>query len=362
MENSQQPPSNVPNLSGGVRPIPQEGPVDLSSHKKPFYKRPTGIVLIVFFSLIILITSAWVGYAYQTRDQASFKCQLAKPIMKVVDYRQQDYNEKCRIAFYEATVPLDTPADFVVFEYEFHSEEGAHGIVTIEFDGEVIATIDEAEVASGLQKAEFDFPTRQPGKYTLRIQTVPYTDVSSEFKISNFRFGYYTATTNSSPQQEEPNPSVRPLMEFTYNQDYSPSETGIVSFVNSDIELRTTDGPAWIYIPIKTNDWVVGLNADVDFTSEGAAEGLMAVYIDSEPIGGNIDERYHINFAENGRPDAWYTGPLEPGTYTLAFRLDAHTEVPSAIIIKNIKIWTYADEQFRQSEYYQYLKAYGGEL
>lgn len=366
MENFQQPPNTIPGLGAGepnaLALQSQTSSLSPTQPQKPFYKRPLWIVLFIVIALMVLTTSFWIGYAYQTRDKASFKCQLAKPIMKVIDYRQQEYNEKCRIAFYEATVPLDMPAEYVVFEYEFHSPPGADGVATIRFDDEVIATLRESETPAGLQQATFEFPRREPGNYRLRVETVPYTDASSEFRLSNFRFGYHTYDTNAQIEQEEPNPSVRSLAEFTYNQDHSKSETGIVAYTGNDVELRTTDGPAWIYIPIQTDDWIIGMSADVDFVSQGVAEGLMAVYIDSRALGGNVDERHSINSSDNGRPRAWYIAPLEPGTYTLAFRLDAHTEVPSAITIKNIGLWTYTQEQFMQSEYYQYLQRYGTEL
>ena len=88
----------------------------------------------------------------------------------------------------------------------------------------------------------------------------------------------------------------------------------------------------WLDIALELAEPINVVMFDLEFTSDPAAEGLLALYVDEIPVG-TVDERYVL-----GGPQR-YTfglGTVDPGFHTLAFRLDAFTNTQSSVVVSNV--------------------------
>ncbi len=125
----------------------------------------------------------------------------------------------------------------------------------------------------------------------------------------------------------------------TYNEpvDWSSapqlvSETGTVDTSGGDLRMDTGSS-VWISSLITVTDWADVLFFEGEFASDPGAEGLLQVYWDGELIA-MLDERESLE----GSQDYLLAlpGTYEAGVYSLSFRLDPHTAIPSSMVIDNV--------------------------
>jgi len=138
---------------------------------------------------------------------------------------------------------------------------------------------------------------------------------------------------NPPPQ---PTPRPQPQVRFDDPLDFTSlpaavSSTGIVQTVGSTLTLQT-ESPAWYMAGLTATEPINFLTADIEFTSDPRAEGLLAVYFDNHVVG-LIDERFVLDGVQ---PYEFYLGEAGVGLHTLGFRLDSFTDVASRVVISNV--------------------------
>lgn len=90
-------------------------------------------------------------------------------------------------------ISLMDPVDSLQFDYEFLSEIGAEGYLTVFFDGILIGHIDERYGNNEITTTpRFSLGSVLPGVHNLSIRVDPYTGVKSSIKLSNVNFYYKT--------------------------------------------------------------------------------------------------------------------------------------------------------------------------
>ncbi len=83
------------------------------------------------------------------------------------------------------------PVNFLTFEAEFTSQEGAEGLLAIYWGNELIGTLDEHFLLDGPQEYLLALPeTFDPGIYAISFRLDPYTGVDSSVMIDNVATGY----------------------------------------------------------------------------------------------------------------------------------------------------------------------------
>jgi hypothetical protein len=146
---------------------------------------------------------------------------------------------------------------------------------------------------------------------------------------------YFRAATDSGVARQpltERLPSV-----FHGSVDYSQvssitSDTGSIFPDGTHLSL-TTGSPVWIVSEINVNEPTNLLAFDAAFTSDSGAEGLFSVYWNNQLVA-MIDERTATPELETY---IFYLSSIyQPGSYSLALRLDSYTDVASSIEIDHV--------------------------
>lgn len=94
---------------------------------------------------------------------------------------------------------LNNPTGGLEFDYEFLSDGGAEGYLTIYFDGVLVGHIDERYKEIGIIRSpRFALGHIDPGAHTLAFRIDPYTDTVSSVKLINLNlYDQYTSIFNS---------------------------------------------------------------------------------------------------------------------------------------------------------------------
>jgi len=116
------------------------------------------------------------------------------------------------------------------------------------------------------------------------------------------------------------------------NTPLATSDSGTVDISGGDLVMKT-GSEVWATTWVEIEDKVDTLFFEAEFTSEEGAEGVLAVYWDSDLVG-LLDERTVLDGLQD------YLIPLpgvyDAGEYSLSFRLDPYTEVASSVLIANV--------------------------
>ena len=109
----------------------------------------------------------------------------------------------------------------------------------------------------------------------------------------------------------------------------------------------TSQGNVWEAALVNISSPVNSISFNAVFNDQFKAQGFLTVYWDGKPVSPSIDERDIIlneitNYTLN-LPQTYSSG-----TYTLSFRLDSFTEVPSSVSIGSISLG-YADKDKLQT-------------
>jgi len=81
--------------------------------------------------------------------------------------------------------------NLMAFDAEFLSEEGAEGLVSVYWGGQLVATIDERLAEDGIMSYLFALDeTYQPGTHVLGLRVDSYTDVNTILNVENITLGY----------------------------------------------------------------------------------------------------------------------------------------------------------------------------
>lgn len=99
--------------------------------------------------------------------------------------------------------------------------------------------------------------------------------------------------------------------------------------------LETTES-VWVKMGFTLKNPTDGFEFDYEFLSGAGAEGYLTIYFDGD-VAGHIDERYKEIGAI--RSPRFALGRVEPGTHTLAFRIDPYTETASSVKIMDLKFY-----------------------
>ena len=83
------------------------------------------------------------------------------------------------------------PVNFITFQTDFTSQEGAEGLLGVYWAGQLIGMIDERYALDGTQDFAFALPgTSDPGTYELSFRLDPYTETPSSVLIDNVATGF----------------------------------------------------------------------------------------------------------------------------------------------------------------------------
>lgn len=108
-------------------------------------------------------------------------------------------------------VPVTNQVNFVTFEAQFDSTNGAVGLLSVYWGTNLIGTVDERVVVPGQQRYSFALPEVTPtGLYLLGFRLDPHSDVQSSVNVTNIATGFSGVTvpiqlqiahnaTNSNP-------------------------------------------------------------------------------------------------------------------------------------------------------------------
>ncbi|MFH1354471.1 MAG: PEP-CTERM sorting domain-containing protein, partial [bacterium] len=136
-----------------------------------------------------------------------------------------------------------------------------------------------------------------------------------------------------------PQPTPRPQLQVRFDSPTNfnllfaaTSGTDSVQVSGSALTLRTAS-PAWYVAGLTITEPINFLTADIEFTSDIGAEGLLAVYFDDSVVG-LLDERFVLDGVQ---PYQFYLGEVEDGLHTLGFRLDSFTDIASSVVISNVR-------------------------
>lgn len=88
-------------------------------------------------------------------------------------------------------VTLTNPVSRVSFDAQFVSTNGARGLLTVYWDTNVIGSLDETAVQSGLRRYMFKFPKALPNtSHVLGFRIDPFTNVQSSIIVTNVALGF----------------------------------------------------------------------------------------------------------------------------------------------------------------------------
>jgi len=108
------------------------------------------------------------------------------------------YLEAASAVWAKIDMTFNTSFDGLEFDYEFLSEPGAEGYLTIYLDGNVIGHIDERYKEIGVRRSpRFALGNIESGEHTLSLRIDPYTDIASSVQITQLAF-YHQATNVTS--------------------------------------------------------------------------------------------------------------------------------------------------------------------
>jgi hypothetical protein len=249
------------------------------------------------------------------------------------------------------------------FDVEFIKKDPkADGIFTVMIDDDTIATIRESELGEGVHTQQYTFPLKvESESHELTFRLVPTTKAKSNLSLKNVRTGLVadalseeeyktvawlqnlpptgqvvklgaggTAEPVSTVDSSEETYEINNLSSFPSLQ----SETGEVVVGGNTITLDASDGPAWVSINYHSDKPFDAFRFYLDFPkSDEGSEGLLSVYINDQEYR-QFDERYALpNYEEF---IAFY-GDQFPDDFTITFRLDSYTSVPSKVVISDIK-------------------------
>ncbi len=95
-----------------------------------------------------------------------------------------------------------------------------------------------------------------------------------------------------------------------------------------------TESSVWLKMEFTLENPTDSLEFDYEFLSGVGAEGYLTIYFDGV-VAGHIDERYkEVGIARSPR---FTLGNIDPGSHTLAFRIDSYTETVSSVKIMDLK-------------------------
>jgi hypothetical protein len=111
------------------------------------------------------------------------------------------------------------------------------------------------------------------------------------------------------------------------------SNTGEVEIHPDGLVEMVTGSPVWMTTIVQTEELTNLLAFEASFVSEEGAEGILQVFW-GEDLVATLDER----LSGDGMEEYMFALPdtFDPGAYTLSFRLDSFTDVPSDILIGHI--------------------------
>ena len=88
-------------------------------------------------------------------------------------------------------VPVTNQVNFVTFEAQFDSTNGAVGLLAVYWGTNLIGTVDERVVVPGQQRYSFGLPEVAPsGLYLLGFRLDPHSDVPSSVNVTNIATGF----------------------------------------------------------------------------------------------------------------------------------------------------------------------------
>lgn len=144
---------------------------------------------------------------------------------------------------------------------------------------------------------------------------------------------------------------VCPLLVFQLSgrADLDIYDSGDVVFPSIDLPPASTRSDSTSKVPAESNGntWIAGfatfdkpvnvVKYSATYDSPAGAEGTLSVYWDGGNVGSNIHERV----AMKDRQEVSIKLPAEysRGEWTLAFRLDSYTKVPSSVLINEIALY-----------------------
>jgi len=111
---------------------------------------------------------------------------------------------------------------------------------------------------------------------------------------------------------------------------YETSDTGMVTITGTSFSLLT-GSPVWLSANIEVANPINLIRFEAEFTI--GSEGLLSIFWADELLG-RIDGRYVLE----GMQEYVFELPdtSDPGTYTIVFRVDPYSEVPSEVLICNV--------------------------
>ena len=114
--------------------------------------------------------------------------------------------------------------------------------------------------------------------------------------------------------------------------EHSFSSDGLVEFLQNAFTMETSS-PVWLMANVDIAESVNLLRFNLEFTGDPGAEGLLAVYFDSQLLGA-IDERFALN---NVQTYVFELSDSQLGSHVIAFRLDPFTDVASSVHISSLE-------------------------
>ena len=130
--------------------------------------------------------------------------------------------------------------------------------------------------------------------------------------------------------------SVNYLPAFNIQGNISrQSETGNVTFLNSNAAQATPGSPVWFELSATTTDATNVLRFAYGFISVPGSENILTVFVDDKVVY-KIDER--ITDPGVHTASEIIVGDLASGEHTIGFRLDPFTDAKSPIEIRNIQL------------------------
>lgn len=139
-------------------------------------------------------------------------------------------------------VEIAEERNFIIFDAEFMSEEGAEGLLNVFWNGELVGQVDERYVLNGEQEYLFFLEgIAEPGLSDISFRLDPFTEIDSEVSISNIQLGFlllgYDGDYNGDGQVT--------AADYTVWADTFGSTTDLRADGNGDGEISAADYTIW---------------------------------------------------------------------------------------------------------------------
>jgi len=226
-----------------------------------------------------------------------------------------------------ASIPLGTTFNYLAFKQQVAD---ALGVSSDQLDGlieewEVPVTFDDEERAISLAVEASARAYATLGD--LEDDSIP--DIHGGLDMY---FREVTGPSNLPPLSSVANQDWFSLIDMSSNP-FGTSDTGTVSVSDDNVCKMTTGSPVWMAMVLTTDGPTDMLMFDIQFDGSDLGEGLLSVYLDDELVA-LIDERT----AGSGLESYLFslTEPIDPGVYTLSFRMDPYGEDPASVSISNL--------------------------